>query len=242
MTDGAAFECDDCGNRVEDAPMRIATCVECGGEMSLATQVESDVVDVGEIMAGDWIVSEYDLDGRPALVVDVDYGQERVWFIDPDSTGEPDASSVTKQGVRAHIPRGERDATDESAQDVHARPQPAASIPKYIHEGLDKQSPDTLRAVAEYAEKLAAYQEQEAERELQERAEQDADRTPEKWDDESWSDAIDEARSKAELPPSKGTLTIKTIDDRDYYYLQWRAGEKIKSQYVAPVTPASNES
>lgn len=36
-----------------------------------------------------------------------------------------------------------------------------------------------------------------------------------------------------------GTLTTKTIDEREYYYLQWREGEKVKSQYVAPVSPSS---
>jgi hypothetical protein len=32
-------------------------------------------------------------------------------------------------------------------------------------------------------------------------------------------------------------VTTKTIDEREYYYLQWREGEKVKSQYVAPVSP-----
>ncbi|EMA18794.1 hypothetical protein C442_14170 [Haloarcula amylolytica JCM 13557] len=31
---------------------------------------------------------------------------------------------------------------------------------------------------------------------------------------------------------------MKTIDDREYYYLQWREGEQVKSQYVAPVGPS----
>jgi len=63
---------------------------------------------------------------------------------------------------------------------------------------------------------------------------------PEDWDDENeWREALDEAFEKAEIPRSKGTLTTKTIDDRDYYYLQWREGDSVKSEYVAPVTPAS---
>jgi hypothetical protein len=62
---------------------------------------------------------------------------------------------------------------------------------------------------------------------------------PEEWDDESeWRDALDEAFEKAEIPRSKGTLTTKTIDGRDYYYVQWREGDSVKSQYVAPVSPA----
>jgi len=63
---------------------------------------------------------------------------------------------------------------------------------------------------------------------------------PEEWEDdeEEWDEKIDEAYEAAEIARSKGTLTTKTIDDREYYYLQWREGEKVKSQYVAPVSPA----
>jgi hypothetical protein len=64
---------------------------------------------------------------------------------------------------------------------------------------------------------------------------------PEGWDDdEEWQDALEEAFEKADIRRSKGTLTTKTIDGRDYYYLQWREGDKVKSEYVAPVTPAGN--
>jgi hypothetical protein len=63
--------------------------------------------------------------------------------------------------------------------------------------------------------------------------------TPEEWDDEEeWRDALEKAWEKADIPRGKGTLTTKTIDDRDYYYLQWREGDTVTSQYVAPVSPA----
>ncbi|WP_135304796.1 hypothetical protein [Haloarcula amylovorans] len=62
--------------------------------------------------------------------------------------------------------------------------------------------------------------------------------TPDEWDDDEWEEQLEDAREKAELPPPKGTLTTKTIDGRDYYYLQWRDGETIRSQYVGPVDPA----
>lgn len=69
--------------------------------------------------------------------------------------------------------------------------------------------------------------------------ERDTVEAPEEWDDkDEWREALDEAFEKAEIPRSKGTLTTKTIDDRDYYYLQWREGDSVKSEYVAPVTPA----
>lgn len=63
---------------------------------------------------------------------------------------------------------------------------------------------------------------------------------PEEWadDEDEWDEKVEEAYEAAAIPHSKGTLTTKTIDDREYYYLQWREGEKVKSQYVAPVSPA----
>jgi|AntRauTorcE11897_2_1112592.scaffolds.fasta_scaffold07704_3 hypothetical protein len=67
----------------------------------------------------------------------------------------------------------------------------------------------------------------------------DSVETPDEWDDEElWEDNLETARKKADIAASKGTLTIKTINERDYYYLQWREGQKVRSQYVAPVDPA----
>ena len=62
---------------------------------------------------------------------------------------------------------------------------------------------------------------------------------PDEWENEDeWREALDEAFQKADISRAKGTLTTKTIDDREYYYLQWREGDSVKSQYVAPVSPA----
>jgi len=62
--------------------------------------------------------------------------------------------------------------------------------------------------------------------------------TPESWDDREWEASVESAREKAGIAASKGTLTTKTINGRDYSYLQWRDGDKVRSQYVAPVDPA----
>ncbi len=63
--------------------------------------------------------------------------------------------------------------------------------------------------------------------------------TPDEWDDaEAWDDALEDALREADIARSKGTLTTKTIDGRGYYYLQWRDGETVTSQYVAPVNPS----
>ena len=70
-------------------------------------------------------------------------------------------------------------------------------------------------------------------REDVDRSELDA---PDGWDDDdAWEEALGDAFEEADIPRSKATLTTKTIDGRDYYYLQWREGESVTSQYVAPV-------
>ncbi|EMA26704.1 hypothetical protein [Haloarcula argentinensis] len=63
--------------------------------------------------------------------------------------------------------------------------------------------------------------------------------TPEEWadDKDEWDEKVEEAYEAAVISHSKGTLTMKTINDREYYYLQWRDGGRVTSQYVAPVSP-----
>lgn len=124
-----------------------------------------------------------------------------------------------------------RDMSDEPVE-----PDAPSSLPKYLREGTQKQDAQTLRDLAEYAAALADHREAEAERELEEQA-VDED-VPEKWDEDEWAEQIDEARENADIEGSKGTLTTKQIDGRSYCYLQWREGEKIRSQYVAPVSPS----
>ena len=150
---------------------------------------------------------------------------------DEENRGQASITS-TCNGAESDGGRDEREPLVE--------PQPAGSLPKYLVEGVEKQSPDRLRRLAEYAEQMADYKEEKAQRDLEERAEQDVDTTPDEWDADEWEDVVDDARDEGDVPPGKGTLTTKTIDGRDYYYLQWRAGSKIKSQYVAPVTPADS--
>lgn len=91
-----------------------------------------------------------------------------------------------------------------------------------------EQAVDSVRTLTEHLEKAAESDEYESE-------------TPEEWDEDEaeWEEKLDTAHEKADIPASKGTLTTKTIDERDYYYLQWRNGETVMSQYVGPVSPAS---
>jgi len=70
-------------------------------------------------------------------------------------------------------------------------------------------------------------------REDVDRSELDA---PDEWDDDdAWEEALENAFEEADIPRSKATVITKTIDDRDYYYLQWLKGDMVTSQYVASV-------
>ena len=62
---------------------------------------------------------------------------------------------------------------------------------------------------------------------------------PEEWQDASdqWKQKMQEAHDKADEPLGRPTLTTKEIDGTGYYYLQWRNGDTVESQYVAPVEP-----
>lgn len=61
---------------------------------------------------------------------------------------------------------------------------------------------------------------------------------PDLWDEETWDETLEDARETAGLDGSNGTLTTKPINGHDYYSLQWREGDSVKSQYVAPVDPS----
>lgn len=95
-----------------------------------------------------------------------------------------------------------------------------SDLPKYILEGLEKQSPKTLRRIARIADEMADRKERHLEVELED---QEVDKKP-----------TDLERNDA---PSTATLTTKTINGNQYYYWQWREGEKIKSEYIRPVDP-----
>lgn len=104
----------------------------------------------------------------------------------------------------------------------YSEPTTPPELPAQLVEQLDNCDVETLRAAASYAEALAEYREREARL-------RDAD--------EDDSEVVDERPE--DLPndvPTKATLTVKEINDNQYYYWQWRDGEKIKSKYRGPVS------
>ncbi|WP_435156436.1 hypothetical protein [Haladaptatus sp. DFWS20] len=122
------------------------------------------------------------------------------------------------------------------------KPQPSDLLPKYVVEGLQKQDSETLRAVAHYAQELRVYYAAQAE----------VDRTAAADTHHIERATADELAAKAQkkgIPedvadwntilekgvPAKASIVTKAINDNQYYYFQWREGNSIKSEYLAPV-------
>jgi hypothetical protein len=100
-------------------------------------------------------------------------------------------------------------------------PTPPAELPIDVVDTLDDYSPELLRYVARYANKLAEYREREA-RLVEEDDEAEIKERPDDLPDDV---------------PSKATITIKEINDNRYYYWQWREGDTVTSKYKGPVNP-----
>lgn len=106
------------------------------------------------------------------------------------------------------------------------QPQPPDSLPKYLIEGLQKQSPAPLHDLARYARQLAEYKEQQTQKQLEETTINRPEEVKELVDEEATPDGV----------PAKAGVTIKTINDNRYYYWQWRDGDKIRSEYIKPAS------
>lgn len=97
-------------------------------------------------------------------------------------------------------------------------------IPDDVAEALTEMSASQLRAVAHRAEKLADEKD----------TNEGPDRKRSKAEVKHDVDADD--FEKGEAPPG-ATLVTKNIDDRDYYYWNWREDGTVRSEYIAPVAP-----
>jgi len=127
---------------------------------------------------------------------------------------------------------------DDLTDSLRDSPPAPDELPDYLVDAIERQDPDRLRLVSNYALSLAGWKERQTEQEVSEQAEQESDEVPDGWDEDDWEEAKEEAIDKAGIAPMKGTITTKTISGNDYYYLQWREGEKIKSKYIAPANPS----
>jgi len=103
-------------------------------------------------------------------------------------------------------------------------PTPPASIPAYLRDGMLRQDVETLRDIEDFADALADYQADDSDLDVMGPGDSEPQR-----DDQG-----------DELPdgvPRRATLTKKTINDNEYWYYQWSADGKTKSEYKGPVNP-----
>ncbi|WP_317175926.1 hypothetical protein [Halomontanus rarus] len=122
------------------------------------------------------------------------------------------------------------------ASDTPSKP-PAPDLPAYLQEPLERQSPERLESIAEYATGLAAWKRRKREHELeQKRAEEAVD--DEELEDLEEREIATDPNEYEDVPTSGAYITIKeTKPGYRYYYWQWRDGENWRNEYIAPVNP-----
>jgi hypothetical protein len=124
---------------------------------------------------------------------------------------------------------------------MNRREPPEPDLPKYLLEPLQKQSPEKLEDVAEYASELAAWKRQQREAQLEERrAEEEIDEEDREELEER--DISTDPADYEDVPSSGAYITIKTTKqtaekEYRYYYWQWREGDSWENEYIAPVNP-----
>lgn len=139
-----------------------------------------------------------------------------------------------------------REEVEAVVSDPLVEPSPPSTIPPTVVEMLEDHSPDTLRHVAEYALQLTLHMETKEEYERKQRVESNKGKRisdpPEDWEEEEWEEKLEQKREAMDGDiPGKANRVTKTIDGRDYIYAQWREGDTVKRQYIAPVVPANSE-
>jgi hypothetical protein len=114
---------------------------------------------------------------------------------------------------------------------------PEPDLPNYLLEPLQKQSPEKLEVVAEYASELAVWKRQQREAELEDRrAEEEIDE--EDREELQERDISTDPSDYEDVPSSGAYITVKeTKPGYHYYYFQWREGDSWKNEYIAPVNP-----
>jgi len=106
------------------------------------------------------------------------------------------------------------------------RPEPPAGIAQYILDGLNRQSPEDLRTIAEHAKQLAAWEAN------QQAVEQEQADTDDQDDVVAEREAVGDDRPSG--VPGKASVVVKEIDRNRYEYWQWWEDGGTKSQYKSP--------
>lgn len=74
-----------------------------------------------------------------------------------------------------------------------------------------------------------AEEENQQQKESQNEDTREKETVPEGWERNEWLNLTKDTDA-----PARATVTTKSINGNVYYYYQWREGEKIKSEYIAP--------
>lgn len=120
--------------------------------------------------------------------------------------------------------------------DDSARP-PRRDLPAYVLDPLERQSPERLDAIAEYAAELAAWKRARRERDAAERRAREAVDEETKAELERRGVSTDPG-DYGEVPPNAYITVKETKPDYRYYYWQWREGpDSWGNEYIAPVSP-----
>lgn len=116
-------------------------------------------------------------------------------------------------------------------------------LPKTLLKPLERQPPDRLDQVSEYAEQLARWKRAEHERETAETRARESISEKEQTELEERGISTD-PNDYDDVAPSGAYITIKeTKPGYKYYYWQWRSGsESWANKYIAPVDPKESTS
>lgn len=163
--DGATFECPGCGNRTEDANMRLTTCVHCGDDLELADDQDDDAEPVVYRVGCDgcdtvhYTIDELDKCpdcGRKTLeslgfVGDADLA-ERIDALDlPDEIDPGRLDAVTAREVLERYGPADGDTTEDVEQNdadesVDAAPEDGGEYP-LLKDGHDVTHVDDLPGI-----------------------------------------------------------------------------------------------
>jgi|AntDeeMinimDraft_5_1070356.scaffolds.fasta_scaffold03774_8 hypothetical protein len=109
-------------------------------------------------------------------------------------------------------------------------------LPQYVLKGVDTQSPEDLLALAEYAEKLAAWKRFQGQEDTRKRREQSRHKEQKK-DLEERDEEVSTDPEAYDVPPSAYITVKEPKPGYEYYYWQWREDDTWKNEYIAPVNP-----
>lgn len=122
----------------------------------------------------------------------------------------------------------------------------APELPEYLVSPVDRQDPEQLEVLAEYASRLATWKRDQREAEAEERREEEAIGEEER-EELRERDVSTDPSDYENVPSSSAYITVKTTKQTaersyDYYYWQWRDGDTWKNEYIAPVNPRTDDS